>query len=118
MKIEKDLLTSIENSFRGMKLHSGFKLIKTNFDKRRVEATYKHKDKEMCVEMEMQFFIPRFYLGQEDPIQEVVTLTNICRGLFVNENYEMYGLNITRETIKAEFFNPNDSTSIKVKTLR
>lgn len=118
MKIEKDLLTSIENSFRGMLLHSGFKLIKTNFDKRRVEATYKHKDKDMGVEMEMQFFIPRFHLGQEDPIQEVATLSNICRGLSINENYEMFGLSITRETVKVEFFNPVDSTSIKVKTLR
>lgn len=118
MKIENVLLISIENSFRGMQLHNEFKLIKTNFDKRRVEATYKHKDTDMCVEMEMQFFIPRFHIGHEDPIEEVVTLSNICRGLSINENYQMYGLNITRETIKAEFFNPADSTSIKVKTLR
>ena len=118
MKIEKELLTSIENSFRGLKLHNGFKLIKTNFDKRRVEATYKHKDIDMCVEMEMKFFVPRFHVGHDDPIEEVVTLANICRGLSIHDSYQMYGLNVTRETISAEFFNPEDSTSIKIKTLR
>jgi hypothetical protein len=118
MKIENRLLTSIEDNFRGLALHNEFKLIKTNFDKRRVEATYKHKDRDMCVEMEIKFFIPRFHLGYEDPIEEIGTLSDICRSLTIHENYEMQALNVGKEKISAEFFNIQDSTSIKVTTLR
>lgn len=118
MKIEKVLLNSIEESFRNLQLHDGFKLTKTNFDKRRVEATYKYKEKSMCIEMEMKFYIPKFYLGHNDPIEEINTLSRICRGLIIHESYQMYGLHIGREKASAEFFNPADSTSIKVTTLR
>lgn len=118
MKIENDLLMSIENSFRGMKLSKGFKLVKTNFEKKRVEATYKYKDRLTCKDIQIKFFIPRFYVGSEDPIEEIGTLSSICRSLSIHENYYMYALNVGREKISAEFFNISDSTSIKVTTLR
>lgn len=118
MKIEQKLLTSIEDKFRGLGLHDEFKLIKTNFDKRRVEATYKHVDRDMGVNMEMKFFVPKHYVSVHCPVEDIGTLAKICRGLRVHDLYEMHKMNITTETISAEFYNYDDGTSIKIKTLR
>jgi len=113
--ITPNLITNIDKEFRGLKVDRGYKLIKANLDKiRTVEATYRFKSPEEKRDIEVSFCIPRHFIRQENPIADIGTLSKICYGLTLNDNYTMERLKISNEKIKAEYFNSFDSTTIKI----
>lgn len=117
--IDPDVITNIDNMFRGTRAGKEYKLIKANLDKpRTVEATYKYKSRELNKDIELTFSIPRFFINNENPIVDIGTLSDICRGLELNDNYVMECLNISSEKVKVEFFNRFDYTGIKITTPR
>ena len=118
IKIDRTTFEDMLLEMRGIQLDSNYKLIKTNLEKPRVEATYKYKDIDRDEHIEVKFCIPKFYIGDSDPIVDIKTLDNICRGLSLHENYYVDAVNIGREKKRVEYFNFADRTSIKVTTRR
>lgn len=113
--ITPEVISSIDNMFRGIRAGKEYKLIKANLDKSRtVEATYRYKSRELNKDIELTFSIPRFFLNYEDPIVDIGTLSDICRSLELNESYVIECLNISSEKIRVEFFNKFDYTSMKI----
>ncbi|WP_195251055.1 hypothetical protein [Romboutsia sp. 1001713B170207_170306_H8] len=117
--IKTDAIEVIDSAFRGIIADDKYKLVKANLNKGRyVEATYKYKNKYIDREIELNFLIPRFYIGDNDPIADIGTLSSVCRGLKLHDNYYMDNLRISKEKIDVEFYNKLDFTRISVRTLR
>lgn len=112
--IKPEIISKINSILKDLKVDKHYKLIKANLERvRSVEATYR------CFEgnredYEVAFSIPRYYMQEENPIDDIKALSSICKNIVLNSKYSLERLRISDEKIKAEYFNNFDSTTMKV----
>lgn len=117
MEITPALIERVDDELRCIHLNDRFKFVKAQLDKIRPEATFRLKDKDFEEEIEIRYSIPRKFFG-EGPIEDIETMINICKNINLHSKYRMQTINISTLKVRAEYYNKEDGTSIRISTLR
>lgn len=117
MEITPELVERLDDELRCIHLNNRFKFVKAQLDKSRPEATFKLKDKVSEEDIEIRYSIPSKFFG-ESPISDIETMINICKNINIHSKYKMQTINISPLKVKAEYYNNEDGTSIRISTLR
>lgn len=117
MEVTPALIERLDSELRCIQLNDRFKFVKAQLDKTRPEATFRFKDKDFEEDIEIKYSIPQKYFG-ENPIEDIETMINICKNINLHSKYKMQTINISTLKVKAEYYNKEDGTSIRVSTLR